>query len=154
MAFPIIPVLMGVGTAVSTYGTIQQGKAAKEQADAQARINFEQAKAVEREGAEREAILRQQSQKVVGSMVANRGASGVTLEGSPMDYIMESVANAERDALSIRFSAQDQARMIRMGGQLRMDAGRAALTSSYLSATGQALQGIGMTSNMLGRRDS
>ena len=39
----------------------------------------------------------------LGLMRANYGASGVTVEGSPLDVMAESAANAEMDALNIKY---------------------------------------------------
>lgn len=95
MAFAaIVPVIAAVATVASVgltvASSISQKKAANDAAD--------QAKQAARENARRQSI---EARKRIGLMRANYGASGVAIEGSALDVLEESAANAELDRLTI-----------------------------------------------------
>ena len=146
MALPFIALgLSAIGTGMQVAGSISQGKAAREAAEAQAKIAEETAVSVIRQGADDERILRQTATRQISSMRADYGASGVTSEGSVFDWISSSMEMAERDAQTIKANAADQARVIRMGGQLSLMQGVNAQKNYNLSAVGQGFSGAAST---------
>lgn len=75
------------------------------------------------EAAEDERRIRVQNKKELGSIRANYGASGITMEGSPLDVMRESAAAAELDALTVRhqgdvkaWAYENQARLDKFEG--------------------------------------
>jgi hypothetical protein len=129
MAFvaPLVPLITVGITAVTTglmvLSSVQQKKAADQAAD--------QAKQAARENARRQSI---EARKRIGLMRANYGASGVTIEGSPLDVLEESAANAELDKLTILHGGSVEA------GRYRA-AGRAAFAQGIGSAASDLLGG-------------
>lgn len=98
--------LMIVGTVMQVAGALQSASAAADSArynasiaDRNAGIARDQAAADE--GAFRRDIARRQS-----AARAAYGASGVTMEGSPLDVLESSATNAEYDALNIRYKGE------------------------------------------------
>jgi hypothetical protein len=65
-------------------------------------LDLANAKLSLQEAAEDERRLRVQNKKDIGQMRANYGASGVTIEGSPLDVLREGASIAELDALTVR----------------------------------------------------
>jgi hypothetical protein len=125
--------------AMSAASSIQQGKqasaAAKFNADMQNRnagIARQQA-AAEEEKQRRLGYMRQ------GAARAAYGASGVAIEGSPLDILEQSAAQEELDALNIRYrgaigaqSAEGQAALSSMRGDAAMQAGYMGAGSAIL----------------------
>lgn len=144
---PVGALLMGGGNLLSAFGTYSGGEAderigkynaAQERQDAQ--LELEQA-AVD------ETRQRALSYKQLSSMRAGYGASGVTMEGSPLDVLEESSANAELDALLIRHGGAVRAQRHRAAAALAEYEGKARKHAATLSAGGQLLSGGG---NILG----
>lgn len=143
MALPLVPILLGAGAGLQAYGQIRQGKAAREAAEQNAVIAEQTAKEIEQQGQYQVEQVRKEAKQVVGSMQANYGASGVTLEGSPMDWMAASIEAAENDVSMIRRNSSQQARFTRMGGQMQLKQGQNYATNSMFAAGGSILGGIG-----------
>jgi hypothetical protein len=87
---------------LKSFGILQEGyhnAAASDYNSNLAGQNAVQARAQSLEEERRQRVI---SRKQLGDMRANYAASGVTLEGSPLDVLEESAASAEMDALTIR----------------------------------------------------
>jgi len=123
-AIPLITIAITAVTAgLAVVSSVQQKKQADQAAD--------QAKQAARENARRQNI---EARKRIGLMRANYGASGVSIEGSPLDVLEESAANAELDRLTILHGGSIEA------GRYRA-AGNAALIGGIGSAAGDLLSG-------------
>jgi|SRR3954469_528725 len=95
--------MMGViGMGFGINNAIQEANLKEAANDFNAKKNEEQAQLTLSQSAEDERRARIQSQQALGDMRANYSASGVTLEGSPLDALRFSAENAELDALTIR----------------------------------------------------
>tara|TARA_Y100000389_G_scaffold18663_1_gene16193 strand:- start:112 stop:522 length:411 start_codon:yes stop_codon:yes gene_type:complete len=127
MSFAIVASLMAAGTAVSTYGQIQAGKAAEEQAIEQARQEK-----IAAEG--RELQRRQELNKVLASNIAGASMSGIAGEGTPASIALESAKAVGTSEGMIGLSEKLKRRQIRMQG--KMDKGTA-----YTQATSTLLKG-------------
>jgi hypothetical protein len=97
------------GGGLKAYGELEQADAQSRAYDYNANIAEENATQALAISAQNERRQRIQGKKEIGSMVAAYGASGVTTEGSPMEVLADSIANAELDALNVRFSGQSKA---------------------------------------------
>lgn len=144
MALPIIAAAAAVvGAGISMYGSVQQGKAAEEAGRAQRNINERNAIQIENQGKEEEKLLRKNSRRQLGEMRTDYGASGVTLEGSPLDWMVDSAMAAERDALNIKFTAQDRAQSMRLGGQYAFEEGQSKKKAYTWQAIGTGVSAAG-----------
>lgn len=137
------------GMAIQVGSAIQQGHSAKALAEQNARYAETAAVETERAGAE---DLRQQrviSQKQLGDMRANYAASGLDLSGSPLDWLSESTASAERDALNIKYNTESRARAYRQTGDVQLAQGMFAQQNANLSAIGYGLSGFSRSAQAL-----
>lgn len=105
--------LAATGTGVAAYSQYQQGKAAEDQAKAEAAWHAYNAKVAQREAeAEREAAEfesiqhKKQADKLLARQRVLRGASGVTVEGSPLLVMEDTAAELALEAANLRMTGQ------------------------------------------------
>lgn len=139
-------IVAGVGTAVAAYGQYQTGQNAKKAASYNAAIMERNAQAA-RDQARQDAILAErEGRRRLGAINAARGASGIGIEGSPLDVLEESAANAELDRQTILYRGnlramgyQDSAALERMRGRHAAEAGYYGAASTLLLGAGKGL---------------
>lgn len=93
---------------------------------------------------------RRDNRRILASMRAAYGTSGLEMAGSPLDVLEDTAVEQELDVQRIRYEGRARARegAIQMLG-LREDAtlsrmeGKAAKTAGYIGAAGQLVGGIG-----------
>ena len=137
MSFAIVASLMAAGTAVSTYGQIQAGKAAEEQAIEQARQEK-----IAAEG--RELQRRQELNKVLASNVVGASMSGMTGEGTPASIALESAKAVGTSEGMIGLSEKLKRRQLKMRGKMAKQTGYLnALSSGLNLAMGSGLMSAG-----------
>lgn len=129
--------------AAAAFGSIQQGSAARQVGQYNAKV-AKRAAAVARDQAAA-AMIRQDklARKARGAIRAAYGAAGVSVEGSPLDVLAESAANAELDRLTIKYRGELQAQGFEADGALSLFEGRSAQTASYFKAAGSILGSFG-----------
>lgn len=127
----VLPIIALVGAAVSAAGAIAGG--ISQQAAANNAAKYEKQAAAE--NARRQSV---DAQKQIGRARANYGASGVTMEGSPLDVLEESARTAELDRLTILQQGKVRAQKYKAQG-------KEALYGGITSAAGTLL-GAGMDS--------
>lgn len=127
-------------------GSISQGNANAAAANYNADIASQNAALTRAQGAENERKARVAARKQLGDMKASAGATGVSAD-SYFDVIGESAANAELDALNVRYDAEsrataydNEARIQRFSAKQSKTAGRINAVSSLLGGTTQAYQ--------------
>jgi hypothetical protein len=101
------------GGILRSYGTLQEGYANASAAEYNANLAEQSAEVELARGIEIERRVRVQGRKALGDMRANYSASGVTMEGSPLEVLEESAANAELDALNVKYESESKAAMLR-----------------------------------------
>lgn len=94
-----------------------------------------QARAVRREAARHATQIRQDAAVEMGRQIAISGASGVSLEGSPLDLILQNAAQLELEAQDVVRAAAERGRVIRRRGQ-------AQLVSGLFGVAGEAAGGV------------
>jgi hypothetical protein len=143
MAFmaPLLPYFAAAGGVMQAMGAIQQGNAAEAAGDYNAQIAEQNAILARQQAAEEERRFRVESTKRLGAMRAAYSASGVTLEGSPMDVLEESMRISELDALTIRQGGRASEAAYRQEAQLSRMQGRAGQQAGQLSAAAELLRG-------------
>lgn len=140
MAF-FLPMLLAASTVMKMGGDIMEGEAAEDAANRKAAAGERNAQLIEAQAVQDEMTLRYQYRKIIGQGRASVGASGVTMEGSPMEVLRESAANLEYDALNIQNNAYNQARSYRLGAADDRAAGSNARANSYFGAASSLLEG-------------
>lgn len=133
--------MMIAGTAISAIGAIRAGQAQAAAANYNAQVAERNAFISRDQAAADEQRQRIQARRKLGAMRAAYGASGISLEGSPLDVLEDSAAEAELDALTIRYKGEIGA----MGYEAEAGAQRAraqnAKTESYYNAGAALLTG-------------
>lgn len=134
-------IVTGLGGILGGVGAIRGGAAEANAANYNAQVAEQNATLARQQAAEEERKSRVQSKKELGAARANYGASGITLEGSPLDSLEESAAAAELDALQIRHSGEVKARAFEGQANLERYRGKNAKTQGYLGGAASLLQG-------------
>ena len=151
--------LLVAGTVMSAVGQIQQGQAASSQAKANAsltemqgresQITAEYNAAVSRANAEAIRtsadldIARQRVAKETyrGAQVTRYASSGVKLEGSPLDAMIDTAAQFELDMMITDFNAKTAQSQQEFAAQQSLRAGRSAVLLANQQASQQRAQG-------------
>ena len=150
----------GIGTLASGFGAFGKNKAAakaakynKKVAQLQARvyrlIGDQQAKIYEQvgedqaqlalgRGRENERRQRVEAEKLLGAGRAAYGASGVDLQGSPLDVLQQNARTAELDALSVRYNAQVEAYNSRLNASIEAFNSRIGAEANAIGASATA----------------
>lgn len=134
-------IIMGIGALASAGGAIQKGIAESDAGEYNAKIAEQNAQQAEIQAAEDERVHRVIARKQIGQMQASYSASGITSEGSPMEVLQESAANAEMDAHKIRQEGANRARAFREGATLDQMGASAARTGGYMGGASSLLRG-------------
>lgn len=149
--------LLIAGTAMSAIGSIQQGNAARQAADYNAAV-AERNAAIQNNNAilaRQQAVSASEQQRkdaarTMGRMRAGYAASGVQMEGSPLDVLASSAAAAELDTLNIVYngvlkgaSYDNEAQGLRESASMERARGRNAQTQGYMNAGSSLLLGLG-----------
>jgi len=133
--------MLAAGSAiVGAVGAIQQGKAQQSMANYNAAVAERAAESAKVAAAFEESAQRSQAEKLRSTQRALFARSGVTPEGSPLLVEADTAAQAEQDALAIRFSgsaaearAKSQAAMSRFEGRVAKQASMFKAGTSLLS---------------------
>jgi len=154
--------LTAVSAGVTTYATLEAGKAQKKSADYEADVaanNAIRANRMAEDARERgriaEGQVRERTKQVVGQQRAGAAARGVLVdEGSALAQTLDTVEIGELDALTTRVNAEreaigreDQATDFRNQAELTRYNGASAKSGSQLAAVGTALGGAGTVSS-------
>ena len=130
-------VLSAGGKALEGYQLQQQGKA-------NARTLQAQARQVATGTGMEEAKLRRQQAQEIASQVASIGGRGIAPSGSIVDVIRQNAANAEMDALTLRYRGdieraglQAQSRMAAYQGNQQMAGGLIGAGTKLLTSWGE-----------------
>ena len=138
-----VPYLLIAGTAISTYGVVQQGQTTKQIANRNAdAANYSAQDALER-GAAAEQVHRQKVRQLISSQTAAAGASGAAVESQSFQKVLDQSATmGELDIQTIRTNAlreawafKNQATGLNLQGQMDSQA-------SLYSGVGTALTGF------------
>lgn len=152
MCPPLLIAAATIGsTAMSAFGAIQQGNAAKAQADAQANNDDRQAVMTLQQGQYQAGRKQDEINQTEGKQVALTSGSGVDLSGSPSDVISSTASEGALDTSAIRYGAQVNASNLQYAGANARIAGQNAQTGGYLGAVGVGIGGIGALGNQYAR---
>lgn len=142
-----IPLIMVAGAALSAYAAVQQANAQKQAAQFNAKLNERNATvAVQQAGADALQVRRQAAQ-AQGAAVAEYGASGVALEGSPLDVLGAGEQQAQLAESTVRYRGELKAMGYHSNAELDRMAGRTAERQGYLNAASALLTGVGRASS-------
>lgn len=126
---------------MSVIGALKQGQAAKDAGDYNAAINQRNSQIALDQGAVDEARQRRENAQRLGTIRAGVGASGVQMEGSPLDILAMSAQNGELDAQAIKYKANLRSMGYKDTATLDTMQGDNAQTASYYKAGSELLSG-------------
>jgi hypothetical protein len=142
--------MMMAGGILQSQAIQQQGHAAKEAADFNARVARQNAKIARQQAAEDERKFRYNVGKQFGETRASIGASNLQLDGSVLDVLEDSTTQAMNDAMEIRYAGELKALGFNQEAELQTKQGKAALAgagwgsaAALLGAGGQAMSFYG-----------
>lgn len=134
-------IAMAAAAAVSAIGQIEAGRNAKKASEYNAQVAEARGRQVKQAAAFNEQRQRDQADKVVSTQQAAFGRSGVQMVGSPLLVVSDTAAEAELDALAIRYSGSvEEANAKRQAAADRLQ-GKIAQQSSYYGAATSLLGG-------------
>lgn len=142
-AAAITAVVSVVGGAVSAYGAIQQGKAAEDQANQQAK-QAEYQGMIARENARLAASEKQkEAQRVNASQVVSGAGAGISLGSSSLLDLMQDTSNKyESDRQQLLRTGQLQYASADYSAGMYRSSGSSARTGSWFSAGSSFLGGL------------
>lgn len=132
------------GGMMSAYSQWQAGEAAGDVGEYNARMLEYQAGVSRETAGIEEAKLRRSAERFKGKQRALYAKAGVTFEGSPLLVLADTAAEAEMDALAIRYAGETRATGMEMeaissrwAGKTARMTGRIGAMSTILSTGGQ-----------------
>jgi hypothetical protein len=135
-------VLAVAGTAMQAIGQVRQGQAAKAAADYNAQVANNNAIVAEQQAQSQAMVQGRRATMQNGGLLANMAANGVDVgEGSPLDILSQSAANAEMDRQNIIYNGRVKAQSLRNQAQLDTFQGETAQQNGWMSAAGTLLSG-------------
>lgn len=134
--------MMAISAGVSVMGSIAQGQAQKQAADAQAREYENQANAAKVAATQEAVRIRKAGEKTAGAARAALAASGVVVDAGTGVNINEDIyRNSESDAQNTLLTGSNQASSLNRSANQSRIAGNNAVTSSLLGAASAGMQG-------------
>lgn len=126
-------VLSGVAIGAPIAGGIAQGRALEQQAGAQAAASRFNAQQSRQQGAAEAARIRRAGRRELSRQRTLVGASGVRLEGSPLDVIAANAAEIEREATEAEIAGRNTAALDEANARNAKRAGRVGAGTALLS---------------------
>jgi len=133
--------LMAVGTVVSAVGAISSAQHQASTDKYNAAVNERNAAASLQQAQATAQIQQEQARKALGQTTAAYGASGVAMEGTPLDVLANSASMAERDRQNIIYKGKLQAAGYQDQAQLDRYSATNALNEGWGKASGILLSG-------------
>lgn len=132
-----------MSNAFAAVGTLLGGAAEGNAADYNAAVNQQNATMTRQQGSAAVEKQRRENVRLLGSIKANYGASGITMEGSAMDVFAASAAEAELDAQNTAYNYEVKARGYDAESTLNRARANNARTGAFFSAGAQLMNPMG-----------
>lgn len=145
MAAVTTAVVAGAGTLLTVYGMQQQKKAAQRAADLNAQESEINAELVAKQAEEDARQFRLSFTKDNARNITAIGASGIKMEGSPMEVLQENAANAERDYQNIKAGGEQQRQSYLRQARMYREGGAAAAEAADIGSAAALLNGASNT---------
>lgn len=142
----LITVLQAATTAV---GAIAGGQQQAASAEIYAQLAERDAELARRRALREERTVHQRAERLRGTIRARTGRAGVTLEGSPVELLVQTAADEEVDAAAIRETGEAAAHRSLVEAAERRFRGEATEGLAYLRAGSSLLGGIPSLNKLL-----
>ena len=132
-------VLQGLAIGAPIAGGFVESRAARQSAEASAQASEFNARMAERQGALEAGRIRREGKRVLGDARRQIAASGVTLSGSPMQFLLDQAFEVERSAFEAQLAARQTATLDRARASAERGRGRRESASALLTGATKAL---------------
>lgn len=147
MAAITTAVVVGAGTLLTVYGQQEQKKAAQRAGELNAQ-NAEQNAILAAKQAEEDARqFRLSFRRDTARNITAIAASGIKMEGSPLEVLADNASMAERDFQNIKAGGEQQRDSYLRQGRMFREGGEAAGRAADIGSAASLLQGAGNTYN-------
>jgi len=126
---------------VGFKGSMASAKAAQQVGEYNTKVAEAEAKLLQRKKTQEEAVLRKQSDRLIGMQRVATAKSGIQMSGSPLQALADAYFNTELDAINIQqaskieqFAKTAEANLARAEGNARRTAYRTQAYTTLLSA--------------------
>lgn len=133
----------GVAAATSAAGAIIGGSQKQEQMNQQARMYERQAQQTQQAAALQKADIQRRANRAVGRQAALAGAGGVDIQGSIVDQLAQTRADAARDLWSVQWNADNRSNNLYESASNTYAMGQQEMTNAYVGAGFKALNLLG-----------
>jgi hypothetical protein len=140
------------GGVISAYGQLQQGHAARAAGEFNAKIAEQNAQLARQQAAEEERRFKSVFRRQMGDNRASIAKSGIQLDGSALDVLEDSSAQAQMDAANIKYNGELQAYKFEQEAAMQRYQGAMGLQGAYYGAAASLLSAGGQASNYYARR--
>ena len=138
----ILAIVGSVTTAAAGFAQAQAAsRTAKQNAAFAQKVGERNAQAIEAQSAAEEMRLRRDRARRIGATRAGFGAAGVQLEGTALAVLSDQTAEAEEDALLLRFGGLTAAQSARIGGAVTSRNQRILANKAQLKGVSSLLGG-------------
>ena len=134
-------IMMVASAGMSAVGSIASAKAKSQAADFNRSLSLQNAEITKQQTQADVISLRKKQYQELGAIRAAVGASGVTMEGSPLDVLESSVSEAELDIQRLKYSGELRARGYQNEASLYEMESKTAKTTGYFNAASSLLMG-------------
>lgn len=134
--------IAGAGLLLSVMGQKQQAEAQRNAGKYNSDILKQKAKLAKQQSIDDEKQFRLSVRSEKGANIAQIGASGITLEGSPMEVLRSNASLAEKDAIAIRMAGENKKRQLRIEADFSRRTGMVRGNAQDMGATGSLLSGV------------
>ena len=144
MGLPMIAMaMMAGGTAMETYGALEEGKQAAKVGKMQRQYYEAEARATEQAGLYDQRLLKERGRGLKAHQIAQMAAGGGSLSGTNLRTLARTAAAIEADAAVLGQESQRRAGQLRYRGAYADYAGKMARYGSRLRAAAAGGKGIG-----------
>lgn len=136
-----LPVIAAIGLGIQAVGSIKEGFDRAGIANQEAQLKNNQADQIMKMSAIQQDNLKYDSALTRGEMAKDFADGGVEMEGSPLLSMEQANHNYEKQALSMKMSAEFQAQQLRAGGAIDEQYASNAASSGIINGIGNLVQG-------------
>lgn len=145
MAAITTAVVAGAGTLLTVYGMQQQKKANQRAANLNAQESERNAQLSAQQAEEDARQFRLSFRRDQARNVAAIGASGIKMEGSPLEVLQDNAAGAERDYQNIKAGGEQQRQSYLRQAQMYREGGKAQAEAADIGSAAALLRGASST---------
>lgn len=145
MAAVTAAVVVGAGTLLTVYGQQEQKKAAKKAGELNAADALENARLAQQQADEDARQFKLSFRRDNARNVTAVAASGIKMEGSPLEVLQDNASMAESDYQKIKAGGAQQRDAYMRQARMYREGGKAAGRAADITSAATLLQGAGNT---------